>query len=70
MSLDNGFGGVIQIDTVPGCKMKVELFSVVGFFGGDTRGFPGLLQSPSAADRSRITEPLTRTAAAVSQYCL
>lgn len=28
-----------------------------------------LLQGPSVGDRSRITEPLTRTAAAPSQYC-
>lgn len=32
MSLDNGFGGVIQINTVPGCKMEAE--SSVLFFVG------------------------------------
>lgn len=68
MSLDNGFGGVIQINTVPGCKMEAES-SVLFFFGGDTRGFPALLQGPSVVDRSSITEPLTHTAAALSQYC-
>lgn len=67
MSLDNGFGGVIQINTVPGCKMEAE--SSVLFFCGDTRGIPALLQGPSVVDRSSITESLTHNVAALSQYC-
>lgn len=41
MSLDNGFGGVIQITTSPGSKngASVVIFSVYFFlYGGDTRG--------------------------------
>lgn len=52
--------------TVPGCKGRER--SVL-FFSVLVRGFPALLQGPSVVDRNHITEPLTRTAAALSQYC-
>lgn len=53
--------------TVPGCKENGEISFV--FTVLVSRGFPALLQGPSVLDRSCITEPLTHTAAALSQYC-
>lgn len=47
--------------------------SALSFFFFFPVGIPGdfqaLLPGPSVVDRSGITEPLTRTAAALSQYC-
>lgn len=66
LSLDDEFGGVAQTNS--SWMYRNGEISVV-FPVLVSRGFPALLQGPSVVDRSRITEPLTHTAAALSQYC-